>query len=146
MKNKYEELRNKQEEESSKLPLKFAFSNEQFEEGMRALGLEPSQTDKIYKLSGTSGFYRRTDSKLIFDTFERLDKELEEAIEKDEGFIKDMFKYELANHEYGYTRDLEQTLVALNLTGKDIRDNENLAQGLREALEEYGMKLRIEEV
>ena len=41
-----------------------------------------------------------------------------------------MFSYELENHEYVLTGDLEETLEALNLTPKDFKEHPNLKKGL----------------
>ena len=63
-----------------------------------------------------------------------------EAIEEDkvgDGFIKEMFLYELANHEYIITREIDDTLDALGLTDNDIRNNNNLRTGLLLAEKEY---------
>lgn len=59
--------------------------------------------------------------------------EIKEEIAKDktgEGFIKEMFQFELANYEFDYTHELEPTLEALNLTKKQIRENKALKNGL----------------
>ncbi len=51
MANRYAILRKKQQEEFNKLPLGFAFSNEQFAEMMKGWGLDPDKdTDKIYRI------------------------------------------------------------------------------------------------
>ena len=54
-----------------------------------------------------------------------------------EGFIKDMFLYELANHEYCITYDLEDTLDALCLTVDEINSDKRLLRGLEKALSQY---------
>ncbi|NYC95062.1 hypothetical protein DFN09_003049 [Clostridium acetobutylicum] len=62
MNNKYIEMKRKHQKEVNNFPMFFAFSKEQFKEGMKKLGLEPSETNKIYKFGNTGGFYKRTDS------------------------------------------------------------------------------------
>lgn len=47
-----------------------------------------------------------------------------------EGFIFDMFDYELSNHEYIITYDTADTIDALGLTMADIEKNKALAHGL----------------
>jgi hypothetical protein len=139
-KNSYYELKKKHQQEVNNFPMAFAFSNKQFEAGMRKLGLEPTDTDKVYFLGGTGGFYRKSDAKALHEMFERHDKEMKEAINADttgDGFICDMFSYELANHEYGYTYELDDTLDALGLTMDEINSKENLKQGLKLALGKY---------
>ena len=46
-----------------------------------------------------------------------------------------MFLYELENHEYGYTGDESDTLMALGLSRKDIASDERLYHGLCMAME-----------
>lgn len=58
--------------------------------------------------------------------------EMEQAIADDktgEGFIYDMFYYELANHEYCITYDPIPTLTSLGLTVKKVREDERLLHG-----------------
>ena len=71
---------------------------------------------------------------------EENELEMQAAIRNDidgSGFIKDMFFYELANHEYCITYDLEATLDALNLTEDQVMENPRLMKGLKLAREEY---------
>ena len=138
--NAYQEMKERQQKRVNALPVKFAFSKEQFRKGMAELGLTENDTDKIYKMGNTGGFYLRTDSKLIFDTFEQNEAEMKAAIAADTdgtGFIKDMFGYELANHEYCITYDLEPTLDALGLSVDEINISPALQNGLRLARAEY---------
>ena len=135
--NKYRELTARQEAEANALPWKFAFSNKQFEEIMSEWGLTVEDTDKIYKLGSTGGFYLKSDSELIKSTLERHHKELQDAIAADltgEGFIYDMFLYELANHEYCITGDVEETLDAVGLTYEEVQADDRLLHGLKKAI------------
>lgn len=133
--NRYAELKNRQQKEFNAFPMKFAFTQQQFEDGMRELGLEPTDTDKIYKLMG-GGFYRKEDSPRLKEMIDRFDRELQNAIAADktgEGFIYGMFYNELLNHEYGYTGELDEALDALNLTLEEIQKNAVLKHGLEKA-------------
>ena len=62
MKNQYQELRNRQQEEVNAFPMFFAFDQRQFAEGMRRLGLRPSDMNQVYAIAGTGGFYRKSDA------------------------------------------------------------------------------------
>ena len=67
------------------------------------------------------------------------DAELQAAIAEDktgEGFIYEMFLYELDNHEYGYTRDTEDTLDALGYTAEEILGDSRLKRGIEKAVTE----------
>lgn len=133
--NRYAELKQRQHEEFAAFPMQFAFSDQQFAEGMAALGLTSADTDKIYKAPG-GGFYRKEDSPRLKAMMDRFDRELQSAISGDgtgDGFIYEMFLYELGNHEYGYTGDLSETLYALGYTKADIRADPRLSHGLEKA-------------
>ena len=136
--NRYADLKQRQHEEFSAFPMQFAFSNKQFAEGMAALGLKPTDTDKIYKAPG-GGFYRREDGPRLKEMMARFDQELESAIAADEtgdGFIYEMFLYELNNHEYGYTMDTEETLDALGYTADEVLGDPRLKRGIEKAVTE----------
>lgn len=133
--NQYNALRARQQKEIDAFPFMFAFSNKQFEEGMIRLGLKPTDTDKIYSIGG-GGYIRKTDSAAMHEMLDRHAAEMQAAIDADEtgeGFVKDMFLYELDNHEYSYTWDLEPTLDALGLTVDQVVENTKLHHGLIEA-------------
>lgn len=137
--NRYAEMNHRHQAAVNALPLKFAFSDEQFERAMAELGLKPTDTDKIYKLGVGGGFYRKTDAELVRKTFEDNSKELEDAIAADKtgkGFVYEMFLYELRNHEYGYTGDTEDTLESLGYTTDDLEKDERLYVGLKKACKE----------
>ena len=137
--NKYSELRQKQQEEFNALPLGFAFSQKQFDEMMRGWGLNPEKDlDKILRIPG-GGYVQKKDADLLHKTRERHDAEMAAAIAEDttgEGFIYQMFLYELDNHEYGYTRDTEDTLDALGYTAEEVLGDPRLKRGIEKAVTE----------
>ncbi len=136
--NEYKTLKEKHKKEVNSFPMVFAFNNDQFKEGMEKLGLTEKDTNKVVSI-GAGGFIRKDDVKAYKEMFKRMDEEIQSAIDSDttgEGFIKDMFYYELANHEYGYSQDLTDTLNALNLTMEDINNNPALLTGLKLAEKE----------
>lgn len=137
--NKYVEMKERHQKEVDNFPMKFAFSDEQFKKAMEELGLTENDLDKVVGI-GAGGFIRKTDVNDYKEMGERQYKEFREAIEKDkvgDGFIKEMFLYELANHEYIIAREIDDTLDALGLTDDDIRNNNNLRTGLLLAEKEY---------
>ena len=137
--NAYEILREKQQKRANELPLFFAFSNEQFNEEMKKLGLKPHETDKIYGFSGTGGYYLKTDSDKIYGTFKQNHIELAEAISNDKTgdcFIYDMFCSELYNLEFTLTGDVEETLKYLDLTEEMVANDPRLKHGLAKAIKE----------
>lgn len=65
---------------------------------------------------------------------------MQDAIAADKtgnGFIYDMFLYELANHEYCITYDYEETFDALGLTEKQVNADKRLIHGLQKARKDY---------
>jgi hypothetical protein len=137
--NAYKKMRDRHQREVNEFPMFFAFNDRQFAEGMAKLGLNPNDIEAIYKLGDTGGYYRRSDAPQFHEMFERHIAEMQEAINADKfgnGFIFDMFCYELANHEYNYTGDISDTLNALDLTEEDINGNESLRRGLNSAVKE----------
>lgn len=128
----YQEMKKRQQEELKKIPRKYAFSDEQFKQGMKDLGLNENDTDKIVGI-GAGGFMKKTDVEAYKELQKKHFKEFWTEIAKDtvgDKFIKNMFLYELNNHEYSYTNDITDTLMSLGLSDKDIKENENLRTGL----------------
>ena len=137
--NKYSELRQRQQQEFNALPLGFAFSQKQFDEMMQEWGLDPEKDlDKIYRIPG-GGYVQKKDADLLHQTTERHSAEIATAIAEDktgEGFIYEMFLAELADHEYGYTGDSEDTLDALGYTAEEVLGDPRLKRGIEKAVAE----------
>lgn len=135
--NRYEELRNRQQEEFNALPLGFAFNDKQFHEMMVDWGLDPANDlDKILRLP-YSGFIQKKDVDHFQEVYDRHKRELEAAIASDKtgsDFIYEMFLHELYNHEYGYTGDCEETLECLGYTWDEVQQDDRLKYGLEKAM------------
>ena len=93
----YEEYKKERQDEFNKLPIFFAFGNDQFREAMEERGLTENDTDKIYSL-GYGGYYLRSDADIIRGYFNKPDK-LPELMQ-DYDFCKSAVLYEMGNHEY----------------------------------------------
>ena len=116
----------------------FAFDNKQFQEGMKKVGLKENVISKIVSI-GAGGYIKRDDIQTYKNMFKRHKEEINTEIANDKtgtGFIKDMFKYELINHEYGYTMDLQDTISSLGLSINDINNSSSLSNGLNLAINE----------
>jgi hypothetical protein len=134
--NTYLQLKERHQSEVNTFPMVFAFNDKQFKEGMKELGLNPEDTDKVYTLKGTGGIYRRSDSAKLMEMFDRHYNEMQTAITLDvtgKGFIFDMFKYELSNHEYVVTMDVTDALDALGLTFEEVQNNPVMLVALKNA-------------
>jgi len=135
--NKYYELKSKIQKEFDEFPFGFAFSNEQFEKMKEELGVKDNS--ELISI-GAGGYIRKTDEKALDELINGKEKRIKKEIEKDltgEGFIKDMFLYELANHEYCITYELDDTLDALDLTYEEVMKDPRLKLGLQLAKQEY---------
>lgn len=133
----YRELRERQQKEFNELPLGFAFSMEQFRGMMEEWGgLDPEKDqDKLYQIPG-GGFIQKKDHKHFHEVADRHAAELEAAKKSDTdgtGFLYQMFLYELDNHEYGYTGDLEDTLDCLGLTWEELKASPAMLKALDKA-------------
>lgn len=124
------------DKEFNELPLGFAFSDKQFDEMMGKWGLDPEKDlDKIYRIPG-GGFIQKKDHKHFHEVLDRHNAEMEAAKAADEdgtGFLYQMFKYELDNHEYGYTGELEDTLDCLGLTWEELKASPVMLKALDKA-------------
>ena len=136
--NAYVAMKKRHQKEVDSFPIYFAFSNEQFEKIMERLGLSGDKRSENYygkrlvKI-GAGGFVLKEDSSKFVDMFKRHKKELDSMIADDktgEGFIYQMFRYELNNHEYGYTGETEDTLEALGFSQEQIEADPRLSAGL----------------
>ena len=139
MTNQYQILKDRQQKEFNAFPMGAAFSQQQFTEMMAKWDLLPTDTDEILHIGGGC-YIRKTDREAFHKLVDRLDREKQEAIAADttgDGIIKDMFLYELANHEYCITYDLEDTLNAVGLTVDEINADKRLLRGLEKALTQY---------
>lgn len=140
MRETYSEMKKRHSDEINAFPIGFAFSKEGFKESMEELGLTENDTDKITGIGYGGGFIKKDDVPKFVEMIKRQNKEQKEAIEADktgEGFIKEMFRYELNNHEYYISGEYDETLESLNLTMEDINNDPKLKRGLELAKKEY---------
>lgn len=106
----YAQMKKRHQDEVNALPLMFAFSNDQFDDGCRKLGVTDPKSE-LYSLGGTGGFYRRSDDELVSGTFLRHKVEFAKAM-KDSDFAIGAFSYEIANIEYDYSYNPEADMAA----------------------------------
>lgn len=126
--NAYRQLKDEKQKEFNAFPMAFAFSEQQLKEGLDKLGITKDEAVGI----GAGGFIRKSDLEDFKAMVERWQDAEAEAIANDktgEGFIKDMFVYELDNHEFGYTGNSEDTVRSLGLTYEKIKSDKALSRG-----------------
>lgn len=58
----YVQMKERHQKEVNEFPMMWAFNNDQFAQGMKKLGLQETDTDKIYRIA-PGGFIRKTDAR-----------------------------------------------------------------------------------
>lgn len=137
----YKEMMERQQKEVNDFPLGFAFGNKQFEEMMAKWGLDAKKDSDLAQVASLFGgaYILKKDVPAYKDMCRRHHEELAAAIEADEtgeGFVYEMFLYEMDNHEFGYTGDTEDTLDALGYTAEQVLGDPKLKRGLEKAATE----------
>lgn len=137
----YKEMMERQQQEVNNFPLGFAFGNKQFEEMMAKWGLDAKKDSDLAQVASLFGgaYILKKDVPAYKDMCRRHHEELAAAIEADEtgeGFVYEMFLYEMDNHEFGYTWDTEDTLDALGYTAEQVLGDPKLKRGIEKAATE----------
>lgn len=112
----YIEMKTRQQEEFNKLPIMFAFNNDQLQKGLKELGADIEECVGV----GAGGFMRKEDTQLLRDTNEKHARELKDAC-KDDDFLRGAIRYEASNHECFWTGDYDDVIKVLALDVKDDR-------------------------
>ena len=133
--NQYQEMRDKQQQAINAFAhenMFFAFSNDQFNDGLTRHNVTINDIVSI----GAGGYLLKSKRAEFAALNKTCRDEINAAIAGDptgDGFIYDMFYYELNNHEYIITGDVDDTLDALNITAADLDANPALRHGLKKA-------------
>ena len=132
--SKYTELKAKHQAEVDAFPIGFAIGEGSFPKMMEKWGLKPTDTREILSI-GYGGYIRKSDADDFKAMMGRHRIEMKMAMKKNEDdFLFHMFNYELANHEYCITGELDDTLDALGLTIEEISANPIMADALDRAI------------
>ena len=130
----YRQMQKRHQKEMNSFPIAFAYSDQQFDDGMRMLGLDPSETDKVCT-PFHAAFLRKTDLPALLEMFKRHSKEERDAfIKNEDDWAYHAFRYELANHEYSYTGDYEPALEACGFTLEELKQYPDLVVSFRRAM------------
>lgn len=138
----YTEWKDEKEKEINAIPLGFAFGKDQFLKMLERMGLtEDNCKDNLYSLGG-GGYIKKTDSHLLKEFHKKYDGEWEE-FKKNEQFMYQAFLYELANHEFCVTYELEETLDALDLKEEEVNESPLLLRALNRAKKQYAKDMEM---
>ena len=137
--NKYKELRDRQRKEYEAIPKAFVFTNEDFPKAMKALGLKPDEFDKVATIG--YGCLMRKESAAEFEGLSKKHRqEFFNEISEDtsgDGFIYDMFVYELAKHDFCVSYDSTDALDALGFTLEYVFLDNALRHGYTKAVQYF---------
>lgn len=112
----------------------FAFSNKEFDEKLKEHNLTK---DNIISI-GAGGFIKKEHKNLYLKEMNRLYKnDAFIQVKNDDAEVKKAFIYELANHEYCITYNLDDTLDALGITFEELKNDERLLKIMNQARKEY---------
>lgn len=112
----------------------FAFSNKEFDEKLK----EHDLTKKDIISIGAGGFIKREHRELYLNKLNELNNcDPFEQIKHDDAEVKKAFIYELANHEYCITYNLDDALDALGITFEELENDERLLKIMIQAQKEY---------
>ena len=134
--NTYVELKERHQKMVDDFPMAFAFNQKQLDEAIEKLGVE--SVDDLFQLE-TGGLIAKDSVDDYYDMTNTIHNEFEQAMDNDKtglGFIYDMFYYELCNHEYNISNDLEYTIDALGLDLEKINSDERFNKGINKAIED----------
>ena len=116
--NQYVEMKNRHQEMVNRLPLQFAFGEEQFNEMLEKNGWTIDDIEHI----GYGGYINKKDIPEYKRVMEEISNESETKLKSDMSLLFDAIQYEMANHEYCITYDDYTVLGALGLSVKDFTD------------------------
>ena len=134
--NPYLSMRERHRNDYNNFPWFFAFNDKQFYEGLGKLGLGRDEVEKVTSI-GHGGYCRKSDVERLYDMGNKHKLEIAEAM-KGEYFAEQALTCELANHEYNYTGDATDALMALGLSEDLVNKDPVLSRALRKAIAKQG--------
>lgn len=135
----YKKYKENRQEDFNKLPIYWAFGEQQFKELLQKLNLKdtPEDLKKLVNI-GCGGLMLKSDLYLLKNHNETFSKEkLLFWLTHNFKFAYSALQYEMANHEYYYTGDITDTLESLDITSKDIQKNGYLKLAYLRAKKDY---------
>lgn len=106
----------------------WAFNKEQWEVGMKSIGLENTEENKKLLVGWYNGATRKTDVSKIEEFLKNQTQELHNRIMKSKSMAVQAFYEEFMNHECGISGRYEDARRALGYTIEDINNNDYLRE------------------
>lgn len=141
-KNLYRSLRKIQQKRMDAVIEKycfFAFSDAQFEEGMKKFGLttQPEDLKKISRFYA-GGYILKEHASELHAVIERNQQDFNEAVQdpvNGEEFLRDAFTTSLFDHEFAVSGSAEDALDSLGMSLEEIRKDPKQYRVLQESME-----------
>ena len=136
----YINMKRRFESEINQLPIRAAFNKQQANEMMESWGIKPTVENyrsNVVSLGGGMYILKKNYPNLK-ELFDNQAQELNAALESDvtgEEFIREAFEYELSNHEWILSGDIEPALTEIGLSYEALRTDQRFATGLELAKE-----------
>lgn len=130
----FKKITEKEVNEFTKKYCFWAFGRDQLNKKLQELGITEEELQKNY-VSFYGGAIRADKVAEYRKIADKHNQQLKENM-KNFDFAYSAFRYELANHEYGYTYDEEPALDALCLTAREVVKNEILNRAFCKAAQE----------
>lgn len=133
----YNQMKSRHQKAVDNLPMYFAFGDRQFNELREKLGFETEEEmlKNVFTL-GAGSIILKKDKELVMNTFEQNSKEMKKAM-KDDDFLLSAFEYELGNHEYIITYEIDETLDALGITPEEYSNSDRMKRIMKQAKINY---------
>lgn len=109
----YLEHKQSKQEAVNNFPMFFAIDNKGFEKGLEQINA--TKEDKLVHIGG-GGIIKKDDLEDFENMFETYRQQHHANILESEDYVYHMVKYELANHEFMITYELDDTLESCELT------------------------------
>lgn len=124
----YKNWRENRQNAFNKLPIYWAFGDNQFQELLKKLNLNDTKEDLKKLVSiGYGGIMRKCDTYLLAEHNRTFSNDILLFWMKNNfNFAYSAFRYEMNNHEYYITYDITETLEALGLNFNDIQNNSGI--------------------
>ena len=122
------ELKDTHQKDINDFPITYMFgkpSNEEIKEQLAKIGAK--SLAECCSVFGCGDVLRKADVPRLKEILSLQDKE-RKHFSKEEKNLVTMILDEMDNHEYGYTRDRYDTLMALGKTERDLKTDERFAK------------------
>ena len=135
----YKQYKENRQNDFNKLPIYWAFGEQQFKELLQKLNLKdtPEDLKKLIRIVG-GGLMLKTDLHLLKEHYQTYSSDtLIFWLTHNFKFAYDALFYEMNNHEYYYTYEITDTLQSLGLSFEDIEKNAYLKLAYLRARKDY---------